>query len=314
VISLRYHAVSIAAVFLALAMGVVLGASGVSDRVLAAVSNQRDDLGVQVTRLSAERDALAAQDRAADEFASRVGPAAVRGLLARQTVALVVAGADVQDRDGVTGLIEQAGGTVTAQVELTDAVGDPARADQLRELTSQLLPTGAQLPAASDTGSLVGGLLGGVLLARDGGAAVRHDDADSVLSGLTSAGFVQPGTPSGAASLVLVLTGGAQDGVDAADSAAVYARLAAQLDLAGAGAVLAGRSGSADATGAVGVARADPQVVARLSTVDDVQSGAGRVAAVLALREQLDGRAGSYGTGASAASGAAPAVPVVPGV
>ena len=34
VISLRYHVVSIAAVFLALAMGVVLGASGVSDRVL----------------------------------------------------------------------------------------------------------------------------------------------------------------------------------------------------------------------------------------------------------------------------------------
>ena len=54
-------------------------------------------------------------------------------------------------------------------------------------------------------------------------------------------------------------------------------------------------------------------LVARLSTVDDVQSGAGRVAAVLALHEQLDGRAGSYGTGASAASGAAPAVPVVPG-
>ena len=62
------------------------------------MSSQRDDLGVQVTRLSAERDALAAQDRAADEFAPRVGPAAVRGLLAGQTVALVVAGADVQDR------------------------------------------------------------------------------------------------------------------------------------------------------------------------------------------------------------------------
>ena len=101
-----------------------------SDRVLAAVSSQRDDLGAQVTRLSAERDTLAARERAADEFASRVGPAAVRGLLAGQTVALVVAGADVQDRDAVTGLIENAGGTVTGRVELTDAVGDPARADQ----------------------------------------------------------------------------------------------------------------------------------------------------------------------------------------
>ncbi len=260
-----------------------------------------------MTRLTAERDALAAQERAAGEFASRVGPAAVRGLLAGQTVALVVAGADTADRDGVVGLIGQAGGTVTGLVELTDAVGDPARADQLRELTSQLLPVGAQLPAASDTGSLVGGLLGGVLLAREGQLAVSRDDADSVLTGLTSAGFVHPGDAPGAANLVLVLTGGARSGVDAADAAAVYARLAAQLDLAGAGAVLAGADGSADATGAVGVARADPQVAGRLSTVDDVQSGSGRVATVLALHEQLDGRAGSYGTGPRAVDGAAPA-------
>jgi hypothetical protein len=41
--------------------------------------------------------------------------------------------------------------------------------------------------------------------------------------------------------------------------------------------------------------------------VDNLQSGAGRVAAVLALREQVDGRAGRYGTGAGAADGVAPA-------
>jgi len=307
VISLRYHVVSIAAVFLALAVGVLLGTSGVSDRLLSAVSTQRDDLGDQVARLSAERADLTAQQRAADEFATRVGPAAVRGLLPGQTVALVVAGADAQDRDAVAGLIQQAGATVTGRLELTDAIGDPARGDQLRELTSQLLPAGAQLPAASDTGSLVGGLLGGVLVAKDGKAQISGDDAASVLTGLTDAGFVRPGDAPAAANLVLVLTGGALSGVDAADAAAVYARLAAQLDRAGAGAVLAGRSGSAEATGAVGVARADPQVAAALSTVDDVQGGAGRVAAVLALREQLDGRAGRYGSGAGAADGAAPA-------
>jgi outer membrane murein-binding lipoprotein Lpp len=307
VISLRYHAVSIAAVFLALAVGVVLGASGVSDRVLSAVSTQRDDLGGQVARLTAERDALAVQQRAADEFAGRVGPAAVRGLLQGQTVAFVVAGADPQDRDAVKGLVEQAGATVTGQLELTDAVGDPARADQQRELTSQMLPTGAQLPAASDTGSLVGGLLGGVLLARDGKPQVSPDDTDSVLTGLTSAGFVRPGDAPRPANLVLVLTGGALPGPDAPDAAAVYARLGGQLDRSGAGAVLAGRSGSAEATGAVGVARADPQIAAGLSTVDDVQVGSGRVATVLALREQVDGRAGRYGTGTGAADGAVPA-------
>ena len=306
-ISLRYHAVSIAAVFLALAVGVVLGASGVSDRVLSAVSTQRDDLGGQVAHLTAERDALAVQQRAADEFAGKVGPAAVRGLLQGQTVAFVVAGADPQDRDAVKGLVEQAGATVTGQLELTDAVGDPARADQLRELTSQLLPTGAQLPAASDTGSLVGGLLGGVLLAHDGKPQANPDDVDSVLSGLTSAGFVRPGDAPRTANLVLVFPGGALPGSDAPDAAAVYARLAGQLDRSGAGAVLAGRSGSAEATGAVGVARAAPQIAAGLSTVDDVQAGSGRVATVLALHEQMDNRAGRYGTGTGAADGAAPA-------
>jgi hypothetical protein len=226
----------------------------------------------------------------------------VRGLLPNKTVALVTAGAEPADRDAVAALIGQSGATLTGELALTPAVGDPARADQLRELTSQLLPTGAKLPAASDTGSLVGGLLGGVLT----GDSVDGRAADAVLTGLTSAGFVSPGDRPKPADLVLVLTGGALTGVDAGDAAAVMARMAAELDRSGGGAVLAGRAGSADATGAVGVARADPAITAGLSTVDDVQTGPGRVSTVLALREQVDGRSGRYGTAVTAADGAAP--------
>jgi outer membrane murein-binding lipoprotein Lpp len=303
VISLRYHAVSIAAVFLALAVGVLLGASGISDRLLGAVTTQRDDLGAQVQQLTAQRDTLAAAQRASDEFALRIGPAAVRGVLQGQTVTLVTAGADPADRGALVNLIGAAGATVTGEVALTDAVGDPGRADQLRELTAQLLPTGAQLPAASDTGSLAGGLLGGVLLAKN---KTTPDQEKAVLTGLASAGFVAPGDAPAPANLVLVLTGGALTGVDAGDAAAVYARLAAELDRAGGGAVLAGRAGSADATGPVGVARADPSITAGLSTVDDVQTGPGQVSTVLALREQVDGHSGRYGTSVTASDGSAP--------
>lgn len=192
-------------------------------------------------------------------------------------------------------------------------MGDPARADQLRELTARLLPNGAQLPAASDTGTLAGGLLGGVLLAPSADPAsggqppLTPEQADAVLTGLAAAGFVSPGDLPAPATLVLVLTGGALTGIDAADAAAVTARLAAELDRVGGGAVLAGSTGSADATGAVGVARADPSFIAGLSTVDDVQTGHGQVSAVVALRQQLDGRAGSYGTSATAADGVTPA-------
>lgn len=303
-ISLRYHAVSIAAVFLALAIGVVVGSSGVSDRLLGAVSHERDNLGVKIAQLTAERDSLAASQRASDEFARRIGPGAVRGMLTGQTVTLVTAGADSGDRDAVATLIKQAGATVTGEVALTPAVGDPGRVDQLRTLTAQLLPAGAKLPAAADAGTLAGGLLGGVLLAPN----ATPDQARAVLSGLAAAGFVRPGDPPARANLVLVLTGGALTGIDAADAAAVVARLAAALDRAGGGgAVLAGRAGSAEATGVVGVARADPSIATGLSTVDDVQTGPGQVSAVMALREQLDGRAGRYGTAVTASDGAAPA-------
>lgn len=309
-ISFRYHLVSIAAVFLALAVGVVLGSAGVSDRLLSAVSHEADDLAGQVQTLRAERDELAAGQRASDEFARRVGPAAVRGLLQGSSVTLVTSGVDPADRDAVLALLQQAGAAVGGEVALTPAVGDPARGDQLRELTAELLPTGAQLPAATDTGSLVGGLLGGIVLTpagQQGGQPIAAQQADAVLSGLAAAGFVAPGPRPQPGNAVLVLTGGALQGVDAGDAAAVLARLAAQLDRVGGGAVLAGRTGSADATGAVGVARADPGIVERVSTVDDLQTGAGQVSAVLAVREQLDGRSGSYGTAETATGGAAPA-------
>lgn len=303
-ISLRYHAVSIAAVFLALCLGVLVGSTGVSDRLLGAVSNERDTLGGKVAQLTAERDALTSAQRASDEFAKRIGPGAVRGLLNGQTVTLVTAGADAADRDAVVALIKQAGAAVTGEVALTAAIGDPARADQLRSLTAQLLPAGAKLPAASDTGSLAGGLLGGVLLAPN----ATPDQARGVLSGLASAGFVRPGDAPARANLALVLTGGSLTGIDAGDAAAVVARFAAALDRSGGGgAVLAGRAGSADATGVIGVARADPSITTVLSTVDDVQTGAGQVSTVLALREQVDGRAGRYGTAVTASDGAAPA-------
>ena len=303
-ISLRYHAVSIAAVFLALAVGVVLGASGVSDRLLAAVSTQRDGLNGRVAQLTAERDALAAPQRAATSSPAGWGPRPCAACCSGSPSRWSSPAPTPRPRRGFA-LLQQAGATVTGRSRSpTPSATRPGPTSCASSRPAAA--AGAQLPAASDTGSLVGGLLGGVLPARDSRPQVARTPPAGVLTGLTSAGFVSPGDNPGAANLVLVLTGGSLTGADAADGAAVYAGSPRQLDRSGAGAVLAGRSGSAEATGAVGVVRADPQVAAGLSTVDDVQAGAGRVAAVLALREQADGRAGRYGTGAGAATAPRP--------
>jgi hypothetical protein len=303
VISLRYHVISIAAVFLALALGVVLGSTAISDRLLSGLSSNRDDLGRQVSDLQAERNALNAQLANADVFGAAVGPRIVSGALrGRSVVFVTTADAAPADRDALTGLLSSAGATVTGDLQLTDAFTDPARSDQLSELSTRLLPAGLRLPTASDAGTLAGGLLGSLLLINpnNGKAQATPAETTAVLAGLGDGGFVRSGPRVLPAQLVVVLTGGASRGNGSGDRAGILARFATQLDHAGGGAVLAGRSGSADGNGAIGVVRADTAAASVLSTVDDVNTAAGRVVSVLALAEQAQGRAGRYGTGGNA--------------
>ncbi|MGQ0481741.1 MAG: copper transporter [Pseudonocardia sp.] len=300
--SVRYHVISLAAVFLALALGVVLGSTSVSQRMLSVVAGDRDSLTEQVDQLSAQRAELDARARAANAFAATVGPGVVQGQLAQRRVVLVLApDADPGDRDAVRQLIGQAGGVVTGELALTEALVDPSRADSVRDLATRLLPSGAQLPASADAGALAGGLLGSVLLTSpDGQQRVAADQAGAALAGLTQAGFVRAGSRPSPAQLAVVLTGVSMAGADAADRAAALARVAGELDRSGGGAVLAGRSGAEGPSGAVGVVRADSVASAALSTVDGVQTSLGRVASVLALREQAEGRAGHYGSATTA--------------
>ena len=302
-ISLRYHVISIAAVFLALALGVVLGSTAISGRLLSGLSSNRDELGRQVSDLQVERNGLRARLADADVFGAAVGPRVVNGVLRARTVVLVTtADATPADRDALTGLLSSAGATVTGELQLTDAFTDPSRSDQLSELSTRLLPAGLRLPTASDAGTLAGGLLGSLLLINphNGKAQATPAETAAVLAGLGDGGFVRVGPRVLPAQLVVVLTGGAGRANSSGDRAGILARFATQLDRAGAGAVLAGRPGSADGNGPIGVVRADTAAASVLSTVDDVSTAAGRVATVLALAEQAQGRAGRYGTGGNA--------------
>ncbi|HEV7906891.1 MAG TPA: copper transporter [Pseudonocardiaceae bacterium] len=302
-ISLRYHIVSVTAVFLALAVGVVLGSTAISGRLLSGLSDDNSSLGKEVSDLQAERNGLNSKLAESDKFATSVGPLVVRGQLTDRTVVLVTtADAKPSDRDALTSLLKSAGATVTGEVQLTDAFADPNKADQLRDLVARLQPAGTQLPTAADPGTRAGGLLGALLLLNkdNNQPQASADEAASALGGLAGAGFVKQGQGIKPAQLAVVLTGGAVNGDSAADRAATIARFATQLDRSGAGTVLAGGSGSANGTGAVGVVRADTSATSVLSTVDDLDRPAGQIVTVLALREQLEGKAGRYGVAGNA--------------
>ncbi|GAA0518616.1 hypothetical protein GCM10011581_23090 [Saccharopolyspora subtropica] len=306
--SLRYHVVSIAAVFMALALGVVLGSTSLSDRLLAGVGGERQSLREQVDSLEAERTALKAQVAASEQFDAAVGPMAVRGQLAQRSVVLIIT-AEVSDqrRAAVAQLLRAAGADVTGEVRLGEAFTSPDRADQLRWVVTELLPAGLQLPTAADPGTLAGSLIGPLALLNPQSGQPQTSDLAraAAFAGLADGGFATASPGLRPAQLAVVLTGGRMAGDDPGDRAATLARFATQLDRSGQGAVLAGAAGSAAGTGAVGVARADPAIASVLSTVDNLDTAAGRVAVVLALREQADRQTGHYGA-ASTAQGPVP--------
>ena len=78
------------------------------------------------------------------------------------------------------------------------------------------------------------------------------------------------------------------------------APLAAALSAADSGTVVAAPAGSARPGASVTVIRGDATAGPKVSTVDSADLGAGRIAVVLALAQQLAGGRGDYGTGPGA--------------
>lgn len=113
-VNFRYHLVSLIAVFLALAIGVVLGAGP-----LQAALNRKDEGAVSAEQLSAELEAASSALSQSDQFIWDVGEEVLPGTLDHSTVALVLlpgAGADAQLP--VQRGLETAGATVAATVAL----------------------------------------------------------------------------------------------------------------------------------------------------------------------------------------------------
>ncbi|OBI89960.1 copper transporter [Mycobacterium asiaticum] len=303
-ISLRQHAISLAAVFLALAIGVVLGSGFFSDTVLSSLRNEKRDLAAQVSTLNDQRNALNEKLGAANSFDAQVLGRIVHDALAGKTVVLFRT-PDAKDDDvaAVSKIVGQAGGSVTGTVTLTHEFVEANSGEKLRSVVnSSILPAGTQLSSKLvDQGSQAGDLLGVALLASTNPQAPAVDETQrsTVLAALRETGFItyQPNDHIAAANAAVVVTGGGLP-ADAGNQGVIVARFTAALAPHGSGAVLAGRDGSAGGSAAVAVARADAGMAAAISTVDDVDSEPGRITAILALHDLVSGaRPGHYGTG-----------------
>lgn len=304
----RHHAISLAAVFLALAIGVVLGSGLLADTWVSGLREEKRDLHSQLNAAQDRENALNEKLRTANDFDTQLAGRIVRDELVDKSVVIFrTPDAADDDVDAVARLINQAGGVVTGTVSLTEQFVDANSAEKLHAVVqSGIVPAGAQLRTnLVDQGSAAGDLLGiAVLINRDPAVLPADDNQrDTVLAALRDTGFLTFGDAHlGAANAAVVITGGPL-GDDAGNKGASVARFAAALAPHGSATVLTGRDGCASGTAAVAVARADTGMAGAISTVDNVDAESGRITVIMATSSLISGgHPAAYGIGHGAGS------------
>jgi hypothetical protein len=284
VISYRHHIVSLVAVFLALAVGVVLGGGPLSD------------LGRDDSPASAATKQHRAAERGAsygDTFATANADRLYGDKLADHSVSiLTLPGADGDEVSALAAQVEAAGGRVTSTYDAQPALVEASQKSLVDTLGSQLmtqLGSGAVSKDAS-TYDRIGQLIGlGIT-----GDEMPMSDAVSVRDSLVGAELMSAPEGASRGDLVLVVLG---DDVEPAILSGILSGVATKAT----GVVVAGDTASAGAQGGLTALRDEP-AAEDVATVDGADTALGQVTTVLALIRSLSAPGGSFG--ASGADGA----------
>lgn len=301
-INFRYHLVSLTAVFLALAIGLVLGTAALNGPAVDLLNDQVSSLSTQNEGYRDNIQQLTDQAESQEEFARQIAPTALAGTLTDQSVLIVaLSGASEDDILGAREMLGYSGVEITGELGITDNFTDPANNDELLELSTDLLPTSvANLPNNSVGVETAAALLTAVLMTST--PNVTAADQKKVLAGFTEAQMItgKENFKGQRAATVLVISGKPYADGNAEARNANVLTTAVQFDKGGAEVLCS--PGIGGAGNAVLAVRNDPALSAALSTVDNILTPQGQLAAALALSAELAGHIGHYGTGTGAQS------------
>jgi hypothetical protein len=317
VIDFRYHLVSIIAVFLALAVGLLVGATALSGKSLDVLNRAEKDAQASNAALTKTNRQLKQQVTADQAFAQAAAPRLLGRLLAGDNVVLIIApNDDGSVVSGVTAALGQAGAKVTGQIQLTQQfmqTTGPVESGLTQLASSLARPQGITLPAAGSSQAVAGqqdaaAVIAASLLTNDGGG-LGTPASQAILSGFAQNGYLTIGpsgvtTPATATLAVLVTPGGAPP--QTGNASQVLVAVAQQLNSAGGGAVMAGSVSAIGSGSAIQLENNAGQV----STVDNADTESGQIMVVQALKLRLDGKSPqSYGIEPGTAPSPAPVAP-----
>jgi copper transport outer membrane protein MctB len=317
VIDFRYHLVSIVAVFLALAIGIVLGSTELQGNTIDLLRSSSNSLKNQLNAASSQRDSYQELTNAGEQYLQTAEPKLLAHLLDGQRVVLITEpGAQSSVVNGIKQAVTDAGATVSGQLALQPAFNDTTGATQssLNSINGSVANSdGTQLNAGTDPQTAdqqqAAQLIATAILEKTANqSGLSATQAQTLLTAYAQAGYLTlPAAvgPVGRATLAVLVTPQNAPSDGAKDPAnQVLLAITQQFAAASAATVVAGgTTGSAQPGNAMSALRSS-SVSGTVSSVDDADMTLGQITVVDALATQLaGGKPNSYGiSGASAVS------------
>jgi Copper transport outer membrane protein, MctB len=339
VIDFRYHLVSIVAVFLALAIGIVLGSTELQGPAYNLLNQTTAKLQNELNQASSQRDTAQQQADLGENYAQAVQPVVLHNLLAGQRLLIITEpGAPASVVTAISNAATQdAGATVTGQIALQSKFFDNSDTtlDALNQINLAMSQAdGIVLNTGTTYQEQAAQVIAGEVLTRASAspgmgtagqpstqpssspsAGQQDTTAATMLDAYANAGFLtvsgQPSAPATLAVIVTPQTAPSDGSADPLDQLLVP--VAEELAAKSSATVVAGVSANSGPGSPIAVLRAS-SAASKVSTVDDADFVAGQSVVIQALATQLNGgHPGSYGI-ANGASAVAPSPAPTPSV
>jgi hypothetical protein len=303
VIDFRYHLVSLVSVFLALAVGIVLGAGPLKEPIGESLQSQVDALRTDRDTLRTNLDAAKGNIDKQNEFVTAAAPDLIKGALKDKDVSIIAApDADSEQVEEVSNRIKEADGTIAGDVSFVPNTLTLTDSTNFLERLRTIEPNLPQDDSTAIRAALVIALTGNASMLEDADdREAAGEKSTKLYDAFVEADRLRTDTDHKTTELFVViddenstLAEETQPSPEASDDKAtrtLVTDFVTALTADAASVVVAGDAGSAQ-NGLVNVLRTEKS---RASTVDGLGLGAGPVITVRALAAGEDGTHGHYG-------------------
>ncbi len=301
-INFRYHVVSLTAVFLALAIGLVVGTAALNGPFSDSLKNSVSSLSKQTQTYRDRITQLETEANRQEQFANQAAPIMLAGkLTGRHVVVVSLAGAGTSVGK-VVDMLKYAGAQIAGQVEIEDKLIDPNNKANLLDVATNAAqqPGITGTPLNSDGVETASYLLATVLLTHT--PPLSPDVVKTVLTAFKESNFIVPtGDLTTPAEAVVLVAGDPYADTDGPVKNANVSTIVEAFSTTASTVVAA--NGAGGPGNVISAVRGDPKLSKTAATVDNASTPDGQVAVPLALAELLTThKPGHYGVAGGAAS------------